>query len=89
MLRELYNLFEKKTGLVINKVLDPTSKSKKDEMDARVKNVYQVPMLGLVPCFCEVLRAEGNLIFAQDKPNHPFTKIMDEMARRIEANEVN
>ena len=89
MLRELYNLFEKKTGLVINKVLDPTSKSKKDEMDAKVKNVYQVPMLGLVPCFCEVLRAEGNLIFAQDKPNHPFTKILDEMARRIDANEVN
>jgi len=89
MLRELYNLFEKKTGLVINKVLDPTSKSQKEEMDKRVKNVYQVPMLGLVPCFCEVLRAEGNLIFAQDKPNHPFTKILDEMATKIENNEVN
>ncbi len=89
MLKELYNLFEKKTGLVINKVLDPTSKSRKDEMDKRVKNVYQVPMLGLVPCFCEILRAEGNLIFVQDKPNHPFTKILDEMARKIDANEVN
>jgi len=29
MLRELYNLFEKKTGLVINKVFDSASKSKK------------------------------------------------------------
>ena len=88
MLRELYNLFEKKTGLVINKVLDATSKSKRDEMDSRVKNVYQVPMLGLVPCFCEILRAEGNLIFVQDKPNHPFTNILEEMAKRIDANEV-
>ena len=88
MLRELYNLFEKKTGLVMNKVLDPTSKSKLDEMDRRVESVYQVPMLGLVPCFCEVLRAEGNLIFVQDKPNHPFTKILDEMARKIENNDV-
>ena len=73
----------------MNKVLDPTSKSKRDEMDRRVKNVYQVPMLGLVPCFCEILRAEGNLIFVQDKPNHPFTKILDEMARKIDANAVN
>lgn len=89
MLRELYNLFEKKTALVMNKVLDPTSKSRKDEMDKRIKNVYQVPMLGLVPCFCEILRAEGNLIFVQDKPNHPFTKILDEMARKIENNGVN
>jgi septum site-determining protein MinD len=89
MLREMYNLFEKKTGLVINKVLDSTSKSKKDEMNTRVKNVYQAPLLGMVPCFCEVLRAEGNFIFAQDKPTHPFTKILDEMAKKIDANEVN
>jgi MinD-like ATPase involved in chromosome partitioning or flagellar assembly len=77
MLRELYNLFEKKTGLVMNKVLDSTSKSGLGGMGARVKDVYQVPMLGLVPCFCEILRAEGNLIFVQDKPNHPYTKILD------------
>jgi MinD-like ATPase involved in chromosome partitioning or flagellar assembly len=89
MLRELYNLFEKKTGLVINKVLDPTSKSIKDEMNKRAKNVYQAPLLGLVPCFCEVLRAEGNLIFVKDRPSHPFTRILDDMARKIDNNEVN
>jgi MinD-like ATPase involved in chromosome partitioning or flagellar assembly len=88
MLRELYNLFEKKTGLVINKVLDSSSKSKRNEMDDRVKNIYQVPLLGLVPCFCEILRAEGNFIFIQDKPNHPFTKILEEMAKKIDTNEV-
>jgi MinD-like ATPase involved in chromosome partitioning or flagellar assembly len=89
MLRELYNLFEKKTGLVINKVLDSASKSKKEEMNNRVKDVYQVPLLGIVPCFCDILRAEGNLIFAEDKPTHPFTKILDEMAKEIENSDVN
>jgi septum site-determining protein MinD len=88
MLRELYNLFEKKTGLVLNKVLDSASTSKKTEMQSKVKAMYQVPMLGLVPCFCEILRAEGNHIFVQDKPDHPFTKILDEMAKKIESNEV-
>jgi len=89
MLRELYSLFEKKTGLVLNKVLDSASKSKKEEMYNKVKAIYQVPMLGLVPCFCEILRAEGNLIFVQDKPDHPFTKIVDEIAKKIESDEVN
>lgn len=89
MLRELYNLFEKKTGLVLNKVLDSASKSNKDELQKKVKDVYQVPMLGFVPCFCDVLRAEGNFIFVQDKPDHPFTKILGEMTRKIESNEVN
>jgi MinD-like ATPase involved in chromosome partitioning or flagellar assembly len=88
MLRELYNLFEKKTGLVINKVLDASSLSKRQEMGKKVREVYQVPMLALVPCFCDILRAEGGLIFCRDKPDHPFTKILDEMARKIECNEV-
>ena len=89
MLLELYNLFEKKTGLVLNKVLDTSITAKKTEMQSKIKTDYQVPMLGMVPCFCEILRAEGNLIFVQDKPDHPFTKILAEMARKIEANEVN
>jgi MinD-like ATPase involved in chromosome partitioning or flagellar assembly len=88
MLQELYNLFEKKTGLVLNKVLDPAVTAKKTEMQNRIKADYQVPMLGAVPCFCEILRAEGNLIFVQDKPDHPFTKILAEMARKIESNEL-
>jgi septum site-determining protein MinD len=89
MLQELYNLFEKKTGLVLNKVLDASATARKAEMNAKVKSLYQVPMLGIVPCFCEILRAEGNFIFAQDKPDHPFTKILAEMARKIENDELN
>ena len=89
MLAELYNLFEKKTGLVLNKVLDSSATAKKAEISNKIKTVYNVPMLGIVPCFCEILRAEGNLIFVQDKPDHPFTKIIAEMAKKIENNEVN
>ena len=88
MLQELYNLFEKKTGLVLNKVLDTSAAAKRTEMQAKIKADYQVPLLGMVPCFCEILRAEGNLIFVQDKPDHPFTKIMAEMARKVENDEV-
>src|SRR3990170_7129205 len=40
MVRELYNLFEKKTGLVLNKVLDAASLSKRQEMDKKVKSIY-------------------------------------------------
>ena len=83
MLRELYDAFGKKTGLVINKVLDFTSELKQDEIDNRVKEVYQVPLLGLVPCFCEILRAEGNLIFVEKNPNHPFTLTLQGIAKSV------
>jgi MinD-like ATPase involved in chromosome partitioning or flagellar assembly len=85
MVRDLYQLFEKKTGLVLNKVLDSTSQSRKNEMRAKVASVYHMPLIGLIPCFCDVLRAEGKLIFVQDKPDHPVTRILEEMARHVEA----
>ena len=86
MLRELYDLFEKKTEVVLNKVLNDVSAAPgMEQMQARVKDLYQVPLLGVIPCFCDVLRGEGNIVFAQDKPQHPFAKILDDIASRIES----
>ena len=83
MLRELYDLFEKKTEVVLNKVLD-AAKSRKLEIEEKTKDIYQAPLLGVVPCFCDILRAEGSIVFAHEKPDHPFTRILDEMASEIE-----
>jgi hypothetical protein len=68
--------------------LDNAAIAKRAEMQNKVKTEYQVPLLGMVPCFCEILRAEGNFIFVQDKQDHPFTKILAEMAKKIENNEI-
>jgi len=85
MLRELYDLFEKKTEIVLNKVLYVDSvRAGKDKLQAMVKNIYEVPLLGVIPCFCEISRAEGKIIFAHEKPDHPFTKILDEIANKMD-----
>jgi septum site-determining protein MinD len=83
MLRELYDLFEKKTEVVLNKVLDVSSKTSKDDIQTKLKDIYQVPLLGIVPCFCDILKAQGGTIFAQEKPDHPFTRILNDMANNI------
>jgi len=85
MLRELYDLFEKKTEVILNKVFDAPLKSGKD-IQAKLNNIYQVPILGIIPCFCDVLKAEGNVIFAQEKTDHPFSKLLNEMANKINNN---
>jgi septum site-determining protein MinD len=85
MLHELYDLFEKKTDVVLNKVLhDVYSQSGREELQAKIKDLYRVPLLGIIPCFCDVLKAEGGIIFAQERPEHPFAKILDEMATKID-----
>jgi MinD-like ATPase involved in chromosome partitioning or flagellar assembly len=88
MLSELYNLFEKKTGLVLNKVLDPSARARKTEMENKFLADYDAPLIGIVPCFCDVLRSEGNFIYPEDKPDHPLTKILAEIAEKIENDEM-
>jgi septum site-determining protein MinD len=85
MLRELYDLFEKKTEVVLNKVFNAVSaKSGQDKVQMMVKDVYQTPLLGVIPCFCDISKAEGDIIFIQEKPEHPFTKMLDEIANKLE-----
>ncbi|MEM2691734.1 MAG: AAA family ATPase, partial [Candidatus Bathyarchaeia archaeon] len=85
MLRELYDLFEKKTEIVLNKILyDDSLRSGKEKLQAFVKETYQVPLLGVVPCFCDISRAEGKIIFVHEKPDHPFTRILGEIAAKID-----
>ncbi|MFW6117301.1 MAG: MinD/ParA family ATP-binding protein [Thermoproteota archaeon] len=85
MLHELYDLFEKKTNVIVNKVLyDISSPANKRDLINRIENTYEVPILGAIPCFCDVARAEGTYIFAQKKPQHPFSGIMNEMANKID-----
>jgi MinD-like ATPase involved in chromosome partitioning or flagellar assembly len=84
MLRELYDLFEKKTEIVLNKVLDGPNSPGKESIQTRIKDVYQAPLLGTIPCFCDVLRAQGNIIFVEEKPEHPFTKVLKGIASQID-----
>jgi septum site-determining protein MinD len=85
MLRDLYDLFEKKTVIVLNKVLyDDALRSGRDKLQAMVKDTYEVPLLGVIPCFCDVSRAEGKIIFVHDKPEHPFTRILAEVAAKMD-----
>jgi MinD-like ATPase involved in chromosome partitioning or flagellar assembly len=86
MTRELYDLFEKKTGILINKVIADYLSSKEElkKFNKYIKSVYSLPILATIPCFCEVLRAAGEFIFSEEKPDHPFTETIDKLATKVE-----
>ncbi len=87
MTHELYDLFEKKTGILMNKVPIEFLSTPKDTDGVlkRFENTHTLPVLKVIPCFCDVLRASGTKIFARDEPEHPFTKHLDEIASRVDA----
>ena len=84
MINELYELFEKKTDIIVNKVPDgflPLRNIKRKEIDLET---LQLPMIGVIPCSCDILDAKGECFLAAEKPNHPFTKTLQKIATKIE-----
>lgn len=87
MTHELYDLFEKKAAILMNKVpIEFLSRPVDvDGLYKRFESMHSLPVLKVIPCFCDVLRAGGTKVFARDEPEHPFTKHLDEIASRVEA----
>ena len=86
MTSELYDLFEKKTGILINKVVADrlSSIEEQKKFNKYIKDIHKLPILAAIPCYCEVLRAAGNFIFTEERPDHPFTETIQQLAAKVE-----
>src|SRR3989337_3415355 len=84
MIHDLYELFDKKTRIIINRVQSEYISSKTYNDNSIKLETHQLPIVGVVPCSCDVLGAGGECLFASEKPNHPFTKKLQEIAVNLE-----
>jgi septum site-determining protein MinD len=85
MISELYDLFEKKTGIILNKVPSEilSSKTLKRNFSDRLTNTYNLRLLETIPCFCDILKAGGAHIFTFENPNHIFTEMLRKATIKI------
>lgn len=80
MIHDLYELYEKKTGIIVNKVPQAILSGKTHlKLDTQ-----QLPIVGLIPCSCDVLRSGGEYLFAFEKTEHPITQKLRNIAAEIE-----
>jgi len=86
MIDELYDLFEKKTGLIMNKIFADflSSKGHRQDLVNKLMNNSKLPIVDMIPCFCDILQTGGTTLFANDYPDHPFIKILNRIATTVE-----
>jgi MinD-like ATPase involved in chromosome partitioning or flagellar assembly len=84
MINDLYELFEKKTEIIANKIPDGSLLSKNKKIKRNCFETLHVPMIGAIPCSCDILKTKGKFFLAAEKPNHPFTKTLEKIATKIE-----
>jgi septum site-determining protein MinD len=86
MISELYDLFEKKTWVIMNKIPFKTYLS--DDCEGLLKSLtdtYSIPVLEAIPCLCDVLQAAGSQILVVEKPDHIFSKALERIAKAVKA----
>ena len=87
MLVELYDAFAKRTVVLINKVFPETrvwSSDKQKNLIGKMERVLKHPVIGIIPCYCDVLQAKRTSLLAVDEPHHPFLRNLEEVAEKLE-----
>jgi MinD-like ATPase involved in chromosome partitioning or flagellar assembly len=86
MIGELYELLDKRAVVIVNKIPEQLimNEELKKRLTDQFKKAFKLPIMDLLPCYCDVLRQERATIMVLDKPDHPFSKILVGVAGEVE-----
>ena len=93
LIKGIYDILGRRTGILLNKVLTTTTQHKtgiKDEEERMTRNLenldkaFNRPILGVIPCYCDILLSGGKSIYALEKQNHPFSKTLIKVAEELD-----
>ena len=88
MVTEIYDAFERKTMILLNKVFPQGcvwSNEEKSKTVNQIEDTFKRPVLGAIPCYCDVLEADRSKLLAIEQPNHPFIKNLEKIKEKIES----
>ena len=87
MLSDLYDALGKKTVVLVNKFF-PESREQsveiREDIVRKVETMLKHTVIGVIPCYCDVLQTQRSSLLAVEKPNHPFVKDLEEVAAKLE-----
>ena len=88
MLVELYDALDKEAVVLLNK-FSPETRIKPNEKNGKLadklERTLKHKIIGVIPCYCDVLQTERTDILSIEKPNHPFAKDLAKIAEKLVA----
>ncbi|MGA2626575.1 MAG: MinD/ParA family protein [Candidatus Bathyarchaeia archaeon] len=81
----VYEALGRKSGIVLNKIpLEQVAAAGgKEKFGRQIEDEIGLPLVGMIPCMCELMAFGGKSIYAIDKPDHTFTRSVSEIAETI------
>lgn len=89
LIKGMYQKLGKKTGIILNRVLFSRDRVydsvANDKFIKKLETLLEYPVLGTIPCYCDVMIDSPKLIHALKDPKHPFVQTMKKISGRIDA----
>jgi len=78
----VYQALGKKSGIVLNKipVEQMAAGGGKEKFGKQIESDMGLPLVGMIPCMCELMAYGGKIIYSIEKPDHTFSKSINEIA---------
>lgn len=81
----VYEALGRKSGVVLNKIpLEQIAAAGgADKFEKQIESDIGLPLVGMIPCMCELMAMGGKTIYTIEKPDHTFTKSLSEIGEKI------
>jgi septum site-determining protein MinD len=81
----VYEALGRKSGIILNKIpLEQVAAAGgKEKFGKSIEADVGLPLVGMIPCMCELMAYGGKSIYAIDKPDHTFTRSVAEIAEAL------
>jgi septum site-determining protein MinD len=81
----VYEALGRKSGLVLNKIpLEQIAAGGgAEKFGKQIESDVGLPLVGMIPCMCELMAYGGKTIYTIEKPDHAFAKSVAEIAETL------
>ena len=81
----VYEALGRKSGVVLNKIpLEQIAASGgRERFGKEIEANVGLPLVGIIPCMCELMAAGGKIIYTLDKPDHAFSRSIEQIAETM------
>jgi len=81
----VYEALGRKSGIVLNKIpLEQIAAAGgKEKFGKQIEAEVGLPLVGMIPCMCELMAFGGKSIYAIEKPEHIFSRSVGEIAETL------
>lgn len=86
LINGIYDVLGRKTGILLNKIPTmhvPIGDGQK-KLEEKLGRSFNLPIFGMIPCYCDVQADGGKTIYTLQQPDHPFSQSIEQLTEKLE-----